>query len=224
MKEEFAARNRARWRAAIGKAFGNAPPQSAQCTALDEMVRVLTPFMGENLNHTMMPGGGGFDMDGIARARELACLEFSSSPKCVTVFRPAVLFFEHLSDSPWNSFFLVETRPLEASGVYGGDETTYEEVLEVAPGKYVSRGHLDEGHMGYDEEGREIPLPEGNRLVCRYMTGRFLIVAKASLWNLVSATYDGRHDSMSAAEIRRQIEREIAGGKGISREHRKRDG
>jgi hypothetical protein len=44
----------------------------------------------------------------------------------------------------------------------------------------------------------------------RWLQGKVLLVAKGSLWNSVPATYDGRHNGMTAAEIRRTIERSLA--------------
>lgn len=64
----------------------------------------------------------------------------------------------------------------------------------------------DAGHFGYDEDEGEIPLPDEARLVVRWFNGKVLFVSKGSMWNGTPATYDGRHDSMSAAEIRAIIE------------------
>ena len=57
--EEFDVRNKAQWADAIHRAFGDAPPRSAKWTGLENIVTVLRPFMAPNLNHTMLPGGGG---------------------------------------------------------------------------------------------------------------------------------------------------------------------
>jgi serine/threonine-protein kinase len=80
----------------------------------------------------------------------------------------------------------------------------------VAPADYVSREIWDRGFL-HDENGDEIPIPDNARLVMRLLQGKVLLVAKGSLWNSDPATYDGRHNTMTAAQIRRIIERSLAG-------------
>ena len=207
MCEDFDTRNKADWAAAIHQAFGPAPPRSAQWTDLDAMLHVLSPFMEQNLNHTMLPGSGGLDMESIARSPEPGCLEFCPGDRLADMFRPSVLFFEHFPEYPWNSFFLLETQPLRPCGLYGESNLEYEEVVELSPGEYIDRSHHDTGVLDYDEDGRKIPLPRTSRVVSRHMRGKFLIVAKRSIWNLMSSTYDGRHGRMTAQQIRNAIAR-----------------
>ena len=189
----FDQQNKAEWATAINQLFGSAPPRSRQWTDLDAMLHVLTPFMGQNLNHTMLPRGGGLDMESIARSPEPECLELCPCHGVAYPFRPTAMFFEYFPESPWNSFFLLETESLQPCGVYDNRDGQYEEVVELSPGKYIDRSHQDTGILGYEEDGREIPLPKTSRLVVRNMQGKVLIVAKRSIWNRVSSTYDGRH-------------------------------
>ena len=195
--------NREDWSRAISEMFRPPIPQSAQWSDPSSIVQVLAPFMGRGLNHTMLPGGGGNDMESIAEAREPGCLMLCMGPGSAEIFRPATLYFEHFEESPWNSFFLLETEALSPSGVDRGTDGMSETLVEVSPGEYIDR---DQCILGYDEEGEEIPLPETVRIVTRYMRGKFLVVAKASLWNLLEATYDGRHNGMTAQQIRTQIQ------------------
>jgi hypothetical protein len=206
MDEEFDRESKARWVDAIDLAFRNAPPHSAQWIDPVAMLRVLTPFMGVNLNHTLLPGGGGLDMEAITISSEPECLEFRVDEHAADLFRPATLLFEHFSDSPWNSFFLLRTQPLEPCGLYEEDGGCREVVVEIAPGKYVQRSHGESRFLGYDANGREIPLPSTARTVTRYMRGSFLIGAKRSLWNLDTSTCDGRHNGASAQQIRATIQ------------------
>ena len=99
-----------------------------------------------------------------------------------------------------------ETGGLEPSGLHDKLSEPYEELMESGEGNYFDRVYIDAGHMGYDEEDREIPLPENRRLICRFFRGQFLFVAKQSSWNLTSATYDGRNAKMSLANISAAIE------------------
>ena len=66
--------------------------------------------------------------------------------------------------------------------------------------KTTSIGLHDAGHIGYDEEDREIPLPEIGDSFAVSSGG------KQSSWNPTSATYDGRRVKMSLANIRAAIE------------------
>ena len=93
-------------------------------------------------------------------------------------------------------------------------EQSSEELVEVAPAEYVSRDIWDRGFLDHDENGDEIPIPDGARLAVRWLRGKVLLVAKESLWNGVPATYDGRHNGMTAAQIRTTIERSLAKMKG----------
>jgi hypothetical protein len=82
-----------------------------------------------------------------------------------------------------------------------------EELVEVAPAEYVSRDAWDRGFLGHDENGDEIPIRDDARLTVRWLQGKVLLVAKGSLWNSDPANYDGRHNGMTAAQIRTTIER-----------------
>ena len=61
-------------------------------------------------------------------------------------------------------------------------------------------GLHDAGHIGYDEEDREIRSLK--------IADSFAVSSggKQSSWNLTSATYDGRRVKMSLANIRAAIE------------------
>jgi hypothetical protein len=211
MDDDFEARNRAQWAAAIRRTFGAAPPRSETWTDLGAMLRALAPLTGPGLNHTMLPGGGGYDMVAAARSPEPGCLEFSQGGRLADTCRPAALRFGHFPRSPWNSFFLLETRPLEPCGAYGETGGGDEEVVEVSPGRYAHPSHRETGVLGHDADGREIPLPATSRLVVRHLRGKFLVVAKASIWNLTAATYDGRHSRMTAEQVRAMIQHALDG-------------
>jgi hypothetical protein len=208
---DFDSENKSRWEAALHTAFPQGIPQSASWTQRDAIVDALGPFCAKNLNHTMLPRGGGQDMDEVTYSREPGCIEFRPDPSVAYVCRPGVLYFENIAASPWNSFFLLDTASLSPSGVYEEGTRAHEEVLELPDGEYVNRSHLDEGSLGYDGNDRDIPIPDPHRLVVRILAGKLLIVAKRSLWNRVSQTYDGRHNTMSAAEIRAEIEAALRG-------------
>ena len=200
--ENFDAWNKDQWEQCLVRVFPTAIPTSASWTDMDAIVAVLNQFCAESVNHTHLPDGGGMDILKVARAREDNCLELHDAPSCAFICRPSILALEHFPESPWNSFFLLETAPLKPSGVYERHPRPYEELLELPGGEYVERSCLDAGYIGHDESGDEIPIPDPHRLVTRFFSGKFLMVAKASLWNQDSATYDGRHSQMTPAAIR----------------------
>ena len=187
------------------------------------IMQALAPFMGENRNHAHLPTGGGVDFLSVGPSAESGCLEFMVDDRYVQIMKPRSLTLE-LIDSPGNSFLLLELDNLDPSGVYETDEKEpeadkdaehlelkrfEEELVEVAPADYVSREIWDRGSL-HDENGDEIPIPDNARLVMRLLQGKVLLVAKGSLWNSDPATYDGRHNTMTAAQIRRIIERSLA--------------
>lgn len=207
---------------AANAALDVSPGASETWRSPSAIVRALNPVMGVNLNHSLLPTGGGLDFEGVTVAREPGCLEFSLGRRSVYIVKPKVLTFERLDDKG-ESFFLLELDSLKPSGVYDRDEEDEdeeasqprrvresEELLELSPGNYVSRDIWDRGFLGYRGDGSEIPLPASARLVSRFFGGKILIVAKASLWNSAAETYDGRHNRMTSAQIRNVIERSIA--------------
>jgi serine/threonine-protein kinase len=114
--------------------------------------------------------------------------------------------FEFIAESPGDSFFLLTTGGVKPSGIYEKDDGESEELLELPGGKLVKHSILDHGYYGHDERGIEKPIPRPWRSISRYFAGKFLLVCKASAWNLTPATYDARHNQMTAAQIRAMIE------------------
>lgn len=208
MSNDFAAENRSAWLAAIQTAFGSVPPSTAEWRSISEMQRILKPFMGQSLNHVMLPGGGGVDFHDVSNSRETGCLEFELSERSCLVAKPKKLIFEHIAASPMESFFLLELGELDPSGVYEELHSETEQLLEL-DGEYLDNDLSYTGVMGHDSEGNEIHLPEWTRNVTRKLHGKMLIVAKSGIWNGNSSTYDGRHNKMSSTDIRETIERAL---------------
>ena len=127
MKDDFDTSNKTEWSVRIKKSFGMHPPNSAHWTDQKAMLTIMTPFMGCDLNHTMLPRTGGVDLEAVAQSAEESCLEFQHGKRTAILFRPATLFWEHFPESPWNSFFLLELRHLKPCGVYMDRLLNYEE-------------------------------------------------------------------------------------------------
>ncbi len=212
------------WESTIRRCFGGNPPLSLNWSDPKDIIQQLTPFMGLNRNHTLLPGGGGNDMESIDFAKEEGCLEFCLTSRFVSVFKPDVLHFEFFPKSQLNSFFLLEAKEIPRSqrGFFffffgtknfpssGGDDhkndLSYEEGGESNPQDDIERFDYDpETIMDNDGEG-EPGLKKTNHVVSRYLRGRFLIVAKKSIWNRTCATYDGRHNNMTVQQIRERIQ------------------
>lgn len=206
MSEEFDARNKREWEIAIKDLFPDEIPHSTEFEGMDEIVRALSPFCKVGLNHTLLPKSGGMDIVKVQPGRRYECLELLPSARIAYICKPSRLFFEHLPETPWDSFLLLETHSLAPTGVYEGLSDDYEEVVELKDGSFYERSCWDEAQLGHDEDGNEIPLPEDARLAVRFLAGKFLFVAKRSLWNRNTGTYDGRHSKMTAQQIRHAIE------------------
>lgn len=205
MSTPFEIENARRWSEALKATFPKNVPASAAWTDPREMVHVLSPFCGQAVNHTMLPRSGGMDILKISYDDAKGLIELWPNARVAYVARPQTLEFRHVEASPVDSFFMLTNASLDPSGVYEDFTGNYEEILELPDGEQMDRSHLDLGYIGHTENGEEIPLPDEYRLVCRYLDGKFLMVAKSSLWNRVTATYDGRHNKLSADEIQKQL-------------------
>jgi hypothetical protein len=209
--DDFHETSCATWDAAVASASsGSAAPASRVWRGDLEISQALASFMGENLNHAHLPSGGGLDFLSVGPSAEPGCLEFMVGDRVVQIMKPRSLTLERI-DSAGNSFLLLELDSLDPSGVYGTEyeKPSSEELVEVAPAEYVRRDVWDGGFLDHDENGDEIPIPDDARLAVRWLQGKVLLVAKGSLWNRDPATYDGRHNGMTAAQIRRTIERSL---------------
>ncbi len=191
-------RNPLEWIDVQRRLFPVIRPERAIWTDIDDIVQILS-LLGERtgLNHLFFPSGGGMDLTGAIRSDvEPGCIELDTEGQTV-VLRPARLLFESFgTDAQWD-YFRLEAAPLDPSGVY--DEAGLgldEEVTEIPDVGYVERWHWDENE--YEEKS----LPEGSRVVSRYFGGAFVIFQKTSFYNRISATYDARHNKMSADEFR----------------------
>lgn len=206
--EEFHRRAGEEWASAI-QSLGIDHQASTTWSNVLSIEEALRPFVGKARNHAHFPTGGGQDFLSIRASREDRCLEAMTSERGAEVFKPRSLILEHFPYRPQESFLLLDLEPLAPTGVYDRNRGS-EELVDVPGRGYLSREVWDRGYLGYDEYERELPIPEDARLVTRWLEGKILLVANGSLWNSTPATYDGRHNHMSATEIRQMIERALA--------------
>jgi len=132
------------------------------------------------------------------------CIDFLPDENLYYRCRPAKLHFEYFSESKWNSFFLIDCLPLAPEGVTA--ERDVEELVEVSPGRFVNSSHYDSEEFEQEEDGDKNTPEFQRRYVSRFLRGKFLVVAKCSIWNRVNSTYDGRHNLMDCQQIRAQIQ------------------
>ncbi|MDQ0465228.1 serine/threonine-protein kinase [Caulobacter ginsengisoli] len=189
----------------------NAGAEQRVWTDTSHIVEVLNLLLAHTRSHTHLPTGGGQTYSEVCISREPSALEFQVERGLVYVARPARLILQRVAVSPGDSFGLLELADLAPSGVNPirreGSLSRREEVVELDPGDYRDRSLWDQGFLDYDDDGREIPLPDKSRLVVRWFNGKMLFVSNGSRWNGTPSTYDGRHNGMSVDEILTMIER-----------------
>lgn len=211
--DDFLANARETWVRSIDAAAGPGDSHSVTWRGPAEISRALSHVMGSGRNHAHLPGGGGMDITAVEPSSERGCLDLRVGRRTIYRVKPDRLVLERIQSRPVESFLLLELEELGPSGAYPEDESAEraarpfptEEYVEGGDGELYERSTWD---GGVTPDGD--PLPDGSRLVVRFMRGKVLFVSKGSIWNGWSATYDGRHSNMSAADIRSIIERIVA--------------
>lgn len=197
------------WRAVTEELSGKSA--SVTWTTVSDIVDVLDEIGKKApLNHLFLPSGGGLDLEGATTGWESLCVELDVGGN-TRIVRPASLQLVMPERDPlreW-AYFLLQTGTLAPSGVYeNGPDEAFEAVLELAPGKYVERFYWDEGYYGVDGAGDPRKLPDGARPINRCFGGSFLIMAKASGYNLWDGfnAYGAAHTKRSPTEFQAQIQ------------------
>ena len=218
---EFHERTREAWSIAVDT-VNPAGAESVRWNSPSAIIRALQPFMGVSINHAHLPAGGGLDFLSVGSSDEIGCIEFGVDEGLSHIVKPKRLILERISEATGESFLLLELDELrrwdadENENLSSEEENSIqrrlrqrEEVLEVGRGEYLPVSVWDDGYLGHDEDGNEIPLPSTARLITRWLQGKILLVCKGSMWNGTPATYDGRHNRMTAAQIRAMIEQSM---------------
>lgn len=211
--ENFLEEGRERWVAALHEALGKNPAAMSQWTDLDRMPKVLAPFMGQGLNHTYFPTGGGLTMDSVALGHERGTIEFRpTSGEAAYICKPTKLAIHYFANDPAQSFVYLTCAALKPTGTYDYAVDGQEELVETSPGEYHPRVVWDQGFLDHDEYGDEKPLPHGSRLALRFLRGNFMLVGNGSFWNGNAHTYDGEHDKLGEDQVHKLIEQVISEG------------
>lgn len=203
----FHKRNQEEWYEALKGLFPSGFPSTVEWVDKKDIVDVLNHLASfKSLNHTFFPDGGGLDLLGAKIANEADCIELDFGR--IEILKPKRLLFESFGYSPiWNYFRLElqELKPvvnieMEPNFSTFQSEIGREDVAELSPGKYYSESILE-------VEPRRSPfnITSKSRRVSRRLRGSFVIFCKRSVYNLISDTYDARHNKMDAETFRQYI-------------------
>lgn len=175
--------------------FPHGIPESAVWTDLEQINKVLNCLgTWDSLNHTFMPNGGGLDLEKATESMEEGCIEMRLDGFHHVVKPISLTFVNIQNDLPWG-YFMLDTGGLPATGiaeVYKGMEY----LCELASGEYVPSSEYERSGQGGKRYHQDC------RIVSRYTHGKFLIVAKSSVYNRISSTYDARHNKMTHTEFK----------------------
>lgn len=208
-REDFRRENLSQWSAAISEIFPNAIPSSYEWKKKPDIMRILNKLGSiPSLNHTFLPTGGGLDLAGCTEAGEADCVALDLGT--FHVLKPRALQFEAVThDLRW-AYFRLEAAPLPPTGISRTADALREILTEIGPGSYLDGEVWERGYLRIDDDGSEVPLPEGARSVRRYLSGAFVVFAKGSAYNADASTYDGRHNAMTAPQFRQYVHRSAA--------------
>ncbi len=202
LNKNFQKRSKSEWLNIQSKLFPYAEPKTVIWENIYDIISILNIISEyKQVNHTMMPDGGGLDLVGAKLANEEGCIELSFNGHAHVV-KPRMLIFECFhKNSDWN-YFRLEAEVLEPICIHE-TERPYEELTEIEPCIYS-----DYSCYEFNDFNGET-LPDSARPVIRILKGIFLICLRTGVYNSVSATYDGRHNKFSADDFRHYIERSI---------------
>lgn len=177
--------------------FKGTTPESTTWSKVDDIVEILN-IIGRipAYNHMLFSDKGGLDFEAADKATEKDCIYIYASNICY-IIKPKRLYFAGFKNFIWN-YFLLELD--ELSPVFDEQNTEHEELVEDLHGNYVS------AQYGVYDYSKGDKLPEGFKIVYRYLKGKFLIILKSAPYNEITSTYDGRHGDCSNDKFREYIE------------------
>src|SRR5689334_24301328 len=118
--------------------FPVAVPDRATWEGVEAIADVLNKVGKPNLNHMLLPFGGGMDLIGAeASDRELGCVKLLTDGTLYLV-KPVRLIFDSFRADPQWSYFWLETRQLEPTGIGRVGRNSYTEELLTVGDEYLS--------------------------------------------------------------------------------------
>jgi serine/threonine-protein kinase len=202
LNRDFEKRSKSEWLDIQNSLSPSAMPRTVIWEDIDDIITILNVISEhEQVNHTLLPGGGGLDLEGAKLSYEEGCIELNFDGHAHIV-KPKRLIFECFQGySDWN-YFRLETEGLELIGTY--DHIRDDEGLtEIEPFVYT-----DYECFEFDDFNGE-RLPASARPVRRTTKGSFLICLRTGIYNADPSTYDGRHNKINPTEFRNYIEGSI---------------
>lgn len=210
LSDDFHERNQQQWFEIQAKLFPTSIPKRVIWENINDIVKVLKILSSySNLNHLFFPTGGGLDLEDVRLSYEKDCIELDF--QLIDIVKPKRLLFESFGyNHEWN-YFRLEADTLErytptdsdTGNDFYGKELYSEQVTQVCPGHYEDYNYFDNSYY-IEEEGYE--RPKDMKIITRWLKGCFVIFNKRSIYNLTSATYDGRHNNMTTDEFRDYIQ------------------
>jgi hypothetical protein len=199
--QDFHERMRREWFEMQTKLFPSAMPERVIWTSTEDILKVLKfTCSTEYLNHVFFPISGGLDLMDVRISNEENCLELDF--QVLEVVKPKRLIFESFGYDPeWNYFRLEldQLRPLDFPSEYEESERrineNYEDVTELGPGAYFPYSALT-------SDRKDFLINSYGRRIRRRFKGNYVIFGKRSTYNLISDTYNGRHDRLNADQFR----------------------
>jgi serine/threonine protein kinase len=202
LNKDFERRSKSEWVDIQKVLFPAAMPKTVIWDNIADIITVLNVISEhKQVNHTMLPSGGGLDLEGAKSSYEEGCIELNFNGQ-VHVVKPSKLTFECFhGNSDWN-YFRLDTKGLEFIGDYEHSRDD-EGLTEIEPGIYT-----DYECYEFDDFNGE-RLPVAARPVIRVAEGSFMICLRTGIYNSIPETYDGRHNKVDANEFRKYIEEGI---------------
>jgi len=198
-----------KWQVALEAVFGRKIPNTYRSTEVEKIRSILTHLGARGANQTILPTGGN---DVLAGARiskwEPGCLELRSGVDGddVSIALPRALTFWTFPPHSTMSYFRLELEPLAPAIIRGkalertrkqaATQNDFEELTEVAPGKYDNRARWD-----HDER------QPGWRVVTRYFgKGAFLIFPRVTRFDrLVSRDECSTYVRLPATKLAQKV-------------------
>ena len=201
--DDLEKRNISQWNSIVTKLFPKAFPETSSFEKTDEIIYILNMISRlPGINHMFFPDGGGLDLTHAKKSAEINCIELNCGG-AARILKPKRLLIENIKDDPHWSYIRLEVDDLDPhSSPRDFEESDHkkicEKLTEITPGEY---GDWILGNYRKYSDGT--PLPEGSRIVNRYLSRcSFVIFLKNSRYNKTPATYDARHNKFSTDEFR----------------------
>jgi hypothetical protein len=188
--------NPLQWKRVLGSLFPVGTPARAVWNSPEEIVAVLNRAASyPSLNHLFLHPTGGQDLKGARLGREPGTIELDLGFSHLIL--PRRLYFESFRyGAEWN-YFRLESDPLTKVLARDNDWGPYERLVELESGELIDF---------YDWDTFVDGEVTSYRHIARHVQGgAFVIFQKKSTYNRISATYDGRHNTMSAGKFRKYI-------------------